>query len=154
MKLGDRADQQWARVERYFARFEALSRKGRIHDAASETYVDDVYSFFIQCYHLKDWIAADGTSPLQSAVREFGKRSQAFQVCRDLCLGVKHLNVVRPSSDLNDARLGRKGVEFNVSSGVFTMRVFVRVGSDEQDAFDIAKECMGEWRKFLGIEEA
>ena len=87
--IGQKVEEQWERVKRYFERFERLTRTGRIHDTNSENYVDDIYSFFIHCYHLKDWIEKDPSSPLRSDVNDFGKKSKSFQICRDLCLGCR-----------------------------------------------------------------
>ena len=149
MGIGQQAEEQWERVKRYFERFEKLSRTGRVHDSNSENYVDDIYSFFIHCYHLKDWIAGDPSSPLRDAVREFGKDSESFQICRDLCLGAKHLTVTSPGSDLAGHRLGRKHVEFNVSTRMLSMKVFVQTNDGEREAFDAAQKCMSEWEAFL-----
>ena len=147
--IGQKVEEQWERVKRYFERFERLSRTGRIHDTNSENYVDDIYSFFIHCYHLKDWIEKDPSSPLRTDVKSFGKKSKSFQICRDLCLGAKHLTVTSPTSDLATHELGRKRVNFNVSTRVLSMRVFVQTSAGEREAFDVAKKCMGEWEAFL-----
>jgi len=149
-RIGERAEEQWKRVKRYFQRFRDLSREGLIHNSNSETYVDDVYAFFVNCYHLKDWIQPDDTSPLRGSVGGFGRASSAFPICRDICLGVKHLVVDRPGSDLSEHRLGRRAVDFNASTGGFTMRVFVRLRTEEREAYEIAEQCMHEWSEFLG----
>jgi len=147
--IGQKVEEQWERVKRYFERFKRLSRTGRIHNTNSENYVDDIYSFFIHCYHLKDWIEKDPSSPLRTDVKSFGKKSKSFQICRDLCLGAKHLTVTSPGSDLATHQLGRKHVNFNVSTGVLSMRVFVQTNYGEREAFDVAKKCMSEWEAFL-----
>jgi len=147
--IGQKVEEQWERVKRYFERFESLSRTGRVHDINSENYVDDIYSFFIHCYHLKDWIAHDPSSWLRAAVESYGKKSDSFQICRDLCIGAKHLTLGNSRSDLVEHRLGRKHVKFNVSTGILTMRVFVRTKDGEREAFDIAEECMREWEAFF-----
>lgn len=149
MNIGQQVEEQWGRVKRYYERLEKLCRSGRIHDANSNEYVDDIYSFFIHCYHLKDWIREDTTSRLRSAVKDFGRDSESFQICRDLCNGVKHLKIRTPGSDLADPRLGRKEVAFNVSTGVLSMKVFVQTEDGEKEAFAVATECMTEWEEFL-----
>lgn len=154
MNIGQRAEEQWERTKRYFERFETLSRKGRIHDSNSENYVDDVYSFFIHCYHLKDWIAEDPSSPLQGTVRDFGRSSASFEICRDLCNGVKHLKVKDPRSNLTVHYLGRKHFRFNVAKRLISMSVFVQTADGEREAFDIARTCMAEWEAFFASKDA
>ncbi|MCX6101157.1 MAG: hypothetical protein NTV92_07020 [Candidatus Bipolaricaulota bacterium] len=147
--IGEKAEEQWMRVKRYFERLKMLSRAGRVHDAASENYVDDIYSFFIHCYHLKDWISGDPTSPLRDSVSSFGRDSESFQICRDLCNGAKHLALDSPHSDLAKPGLWRKHVDFKVSTRIFSMRIFVQTRAGEREAFEIAEECMREWQAFL-----
>ena len=47
--------EQFLRVKRYLERFARLNA-GVDHTQASPNYDDDVYSFFQNCHHLKDWI--------------------------------------------------------------------------------------------------
>jgi len=147
--IGQRVEEQWERVKRYFERFERLSRTGRIHDTNSENYVDDIYSFFIHCYHLKDWIQYDDSSSLKNAVVDFGRDSVSFQICRDLCLGAKHLHVGDPKSNLKDKKLGRKHFYYDVSSNVIRVTIFVETDAGEKEVLPIAEKCMSEWKEFL-----
>jgi hypothetical protein len=154
MNIGQRAEEQWERTKRYFERFETLSEKGRIHDTNSENYVHDVYSFFIHCYHLKDWIKNDPSSPLQPTAQDFGRKSVSFQICRDLCNGAKHLAVKHPGSNLTEHQLGRKHFKFNVSKRFISVRIFVNTINGEREAFDIARTCVAEWEAFFAAKDA
>ena len=49
-------EDQLARVERYLKRIENQDRD-------RTEYEDDLWSFFQNCWHLKDWIKNDGTIP-------------------------------------------------------------------------------------------
>lgn len=151
MTIGDQVEFQWERVRRYFDRFRELNDQGRLHDRPSDTYVDDIYAFFINCYHLKDWIANDPSSPFREAVKDFGRDSPNFQICRDLCIGAKHLAVNDPSSSLPEKKLGRKHWDFTPGQGksLIKLRIFVGTAPAEKDAFEIAENCMKEWEAFL-----
>jgi len=45
--------EQYDRMQRWYDKFAALNG-GRQHDMPSENYVDDIYAFFLNAYHLKD----------------------------------------------------------------------------------------------------
>ena len=59
--------EQFARMRRYLERFGEI-RAGRVHDRDSEHYLDDVYSFFLNCYHLKDWLIKIGRASCRERV--------------------------------------------------------------------------------------
>jgi hypothetical protein len=50
--------EQYERVKRWYGKFIALDQ-GRAHDVPSENYLDEIYAFFMNCYHFKDWIKND-----------------------------------------------------------------------------------------------
>ena len=63
--------EQWDRVRRWYLRFREIS-EGKLHDRSSDFYQDDIYAFFMNCYHLKDWIKKDPTaSSLSAEVEDF-----------------------------------------------------------------------------------
>jgi len=70
---------QWERLERFYKRFEDID-KGRIHNMESSNYEDEVYTFFIFCYHLKDWIKQDKKLNIQKKrVERFIKRNECLR---------------------------------------------------------------------------
>jgi hypothetical protein len=54
-------EEQWKRVGRWFERFSDTAR-GRDHNRESDAYQDEVYAFFLCCFHLKDWLKNDPVS--------------------------------------------------------------------------------------------
>src|SRR5262245_59886006 len=104
----DRVQEQWDRTKRYFARFEAID--GRMeHTVSSDHYIDDIYAFFQNCYHLKDWIKNDGTAPIakRNGVEGYINSHPCLQLCADLCNGLKHLKLNNPRSGSEPIRKGR-----------------------------------------------
>jgi len=61
--------EQYDRMKRWYIRFASLNQ-GRPHNVPSDNYLEDIYAFFMNCYHLKDWIKNDDTVPttVQQAV--------------------------------------------------------------------------------------
>ena len=50
--------EQWDRLVRSYERFAEID-KSRQHDTHSENYRDNVYVFFQNCHHLKNWLKKD-----------------------------------------------------------------------------------------------
>ena len=51
----ERYREQLARTRRYYERFKKLN-DGKAQEPSSEANMDDIYAFFQNCYHLKDWL--------------------------------------------------------------------------------------------------
>src|SRR2546422_4981759 len=84
--------EQHARVKRWYDRFAAIDQ-GRRHDQPSDYYLDDIYAFFLNCYHLKDWIRNDGTldAAVRKGVEAFITSNRPLSMCAEICNSLKHL---------------------------------------------------------------
>ena len=77
-------EQQWERVQRWFERF-SNTAGGRAHNRHSDSYQDEVYAFFLNCFHLKDWLKNDPASAVAAAgVENLVAGSTALSICADL----------------------------------------------------------------------
>jgi hypothetical protein len=54
--------EQWERVLRWYARI-SRTNEGREHTDGTDSYQDEVYAFFQNYFHLKDWIKNDSSVP-------------------------------------------------------------------------------------------
>lgn len=52
--------EQFERMKRWYERIKKIEQ-GRPHNLPSDHYHDEVYAFFMNCYHLRDWIEKDKT---------------------------------------------------------------------------------------------
>src|SRR5262249_2630752 len=54
---------------------------------------DDYYSFFVWCFHLRDWLQNDPAIPkiVGEAAKDFVNTNEALKLCADLANGIKHL---------------------------------------------------------------
>jgi hypothetical protein len=87
---------------------EQLDRVRRFHKRLRQPYgsrlefQDVMYSFFQNCWHLKDWIKNDTKLVSDTQRRAVDNAVHAagspFAICRDLCNGTKHLKLDHPSS--------------------------------------------------------
>lgn len=142
--------EQWNRVRRWYERFRETAR-GREHDRESEAYQDEVYAFFQNCHHLKDWLKNDDASRADVAdVEEFVSRSPDLLLCADLANGSKHLRLTRPRVDAN-TKVGRRDYALTLGSGVpkIAAKYEVQAAGKTHDAFELATRCMKEWEEYL-----
>jgi hypothetical protein len=59
---------------------------------------DDIYAFFINAYHVGDWMIADGFIE-ESHWDSYVKSTPDLALCRDFCNGVKHRQLRKYSDD-------------------------------------------------------
>src|SRR3972149_7932536 len=87
---------QWNRVQRYYGRSEKLRRKSKCYEL-TDFDQDDLLSFFMYAFYLRDWIA-------YSHEKIKGKLDELFKnfemgCCRNIANGFKHKKLSRPSID-------------------------------------------------------
>jgi len=122
------------------------------HDYADEyAFQDDVFTFFMHCFHLADWVEHDPVAPSKSKrkVRQALAVSTLFPKCRDIANGSKHLH-------LNDPKSGKGAryhhVEMTQRHGSMSWNydvVFDDGTGAPLSALRLALECVNEWRTIL-----
>lgn len=142
--------QQYNRVKRWYERLK-LVNESKKHDLPTDYYLDEVYAFFINCYHLKDWIKNDENSKVSSEeIEDFVKNSEPLKICGDICNGSKHLSINRPRNNSN-TRIGSR--HFALTLGGSSPTIYIKYdivsGNKTYDAFTLAIECLNEWKQFL-----
>ena len=147
--------EQLERTKRYFSRFSGIN-SGVSHSMASPNYDDDVYAFFQNCYHIKDWIKNDPCcSQWRGDVEEFINANDNLRICADLCNGLKHLKLTGPRSTENPQFAGnhislsiQEG--FSQPSGVgISITYRIATASGDMDAFDLASRCVRAWEDYI-----
>ena len=160
------ANQQLDRVKRFHERVKDNRNKEVL------PYEDDVISFFMHCWHLKDFIEYDPdcSDRLKRQVEKFCEKSEELQICRDLCHRSKHLqlNDSKRDADLkgrtisiytNSVHIAEDGTQETVGEAYGEVLVHVETdfcgiyGKRRQkfniDAIDLAGDLMNIWSKFL-----
>ncbi len=89
------------RMQRSYDRFREIN--SRLADKVSSDYEDDVYAFFMHCYHLKDWIKHDPSVKTRmpnmgTDVEQFINESEALSLCAALCNSLTRLELNRSHS--------------------------------------------------------
>jgi len=118
-------------------------------------HLDDFYSFFISCFHLKDWIKNDDAvrREVRDTVEQWVNESQWLRWCADIANGFKHLVINRSARESPDARLERvpaafqedafQADAFQVGGVIVTAHDFVC------DAKGMTDRCLDAWDEFL-----
>jgi len=142
--------EQFERVKRWWTRFNEIS-KGRVHLNNTDFSNDEIYAFFLNCYHLKDWIKNDpATEHLKDIVEDFIDKSNSLSICADLCNGLKHLKR-DPKRVRKNAKFGPKTHKLSLGNGPRIITISYTIVSDAGsfDAFEIASQCLVEWENFF-----
>lgn len=153
----------------YFEQFERTQRwyeilnKIRVSNAPEEQadyQVDNIYAFFMNCHHLRDWIINSKVLD-QKKVDDFRNLHIELKICRDLCNGPKHLKLDHPSiGDPSDQNILGKGVTLhkeyvpfgkssNTDLPLENSKYVIIADFKKFDVFKLADKCMELWEKFL-----
>ena len=146
--------EQYHRMYRWHERFKSINEK-REHSKDTAYYEDEIYAFFINCYHLKDWIINDPELKISAKqVEDFINDSEPLSVCHDICNGLKHLELKNPKIDKN-IQFGSKRFQLyiQVPSPIIKIDFEIRAGDKTYDSFTLATKCIGEWEKFFHIHK-
>ena len=142
--------EQFERLIRNYLRLARIDQ-GRQHDMHSDNYRDDVYSFFLNCYHLKDWLINDSGFPAASTeVENYINAHHELQLCADICNAHKHLQLNRPRSAENP-RVGGQQMDVKLGEGEQAIKIkfTIDTASGPRDAFELATKCLELWKQFI-----
>ncbi len=144
--------EQYDRMLRWHNRFATIAQ-GRAHDSASDNYVDEIYAFFLNCYHLKDWIKHDPAAPgtAQQAIEGYVSANRSLRLCADICNSLKHLRLTSSRSGENPT-FGQKHFALSLEPGqptTISLKYEVDTTAGPVDAFQLATECVAAWDGFL-----
>jgi hypothetical protein len=151
--------EQLKRVNRFYKKVKSFSHGG-MHQVDEEC-LDQIISFFLHCYHLKDWLEVSQPR-LQDEIRELFSKDRGkkhFLMCRDLVVGIKHLSVSNPKLDSGNPTIAHQSVTVYAGTGMSRYSWDISYDGQKYDVYDLAKQCMEEWEEFLkkhnlpGLEE-
>ena len=144
--------EQYDRMKRWWERFKNLD-EGRPHDADSDNYVDEIYAFFINCYHLKDWIRQDNgvAQSVRDNVEEYINQNRSLKLCADICNALKHLLLTRSPRSGEEPEFGKKqyGLKLGAAPATISLKYQVDTSKGPIDAFQLATGCVKAWDDFL-----
>lgn len=162
MYRGSAALEQFERTKRYLTRIENIyagifSSSG--HDR--EAYDDDVASFFIHCYHVRDWIIhLNKLGITAQQVDLYINEHKALKICADLANGSKHCKVTRSLRTARQPHIA--GTESQTSTWltgngggeVMQCKYVILSNTEFLDALQLARKCVQLWDSYIdGLRE-
>jgi hypothetical protein len=144
--------EQYDRMRRWYQKFVTLDQ-GRLHDVSSDNYVDDIYAFFMNYYHLKDWIRNDNkvAASVRKAVEPYVGSNRCLKLCGDICNSLKHLRL-KPKKKQRSGEspaFGKKQFRLDLGTTTIDLKYEVNTTTGPIDAFQLATECVDAWDTFL-----
>jgi len=117
----------------------------------------ELYTFFILCYHLKDWIINENPeckSLIEVKVNKFIKESSVLKICDQICQTIKHRKLTakqwKYSTPINFKlssvmTIGPPGMMSEAS----LKNAQITTERGEECCFSLAEECMNEWNRYF-----
>src|ERR1700734_285868 len=116
---------------------------------------DDMYFFFQNCWHLKDWIANDDDLPQSTryAIAQAAEKIESLKFCADLANGSKHLKL---KSARKGAWIGRLSITNDKGEAVSSVELRYAVYSDQgwstpANVTGFARQCIQDWKDLLAV---
>ena len=120
-----------------------------------QRYADDVFSFFLHCYHIKDWIAElNKLGITKKDIDRFIKQHEELKICGDLCNGTKHCQLSKDKPSWTGEQPHIISESFHSSGNndiLFKTKCKFQVLSMGKlyDALELAEKCMSLWDKYV-----
>jgi hypothetical protein len=149
---------QFARVRRSLARVENSSVNPQLElpPEKQTEYEDMLFTFFQNCWHLKDWIKNDSAAPrsLAGPIEQLCRRYQSLPLAADVANGTKHLRLDNP-------RLGARVVpeimvrltdSFVTGESTSQVRYVYKISDDRGNSFDaltVARQAVSDWETLI-----
>lgn len=134
---------QLERMKRWRQRLESLRGSGDLDHA-----FDVALAFFINCYHLRDWLHRSGGVE-SSDIDTLFASSLHLRIAADIANIAKHFDLTQPPRMTRQLSMAREYV--GPGEGWFGSDSALRVQSDgaTYDLAELAGECEEAWRGFL-----
>lgn len=148
--------QQLDLAKRYLQRMENIYEGVCVSDFYTrESCDDDVTSFFIHCYHIKDWIIQ--LSKLKTPPKHLDayiNSHKALMICADLANGSKHCKLtrsLRTAKQPHITGIQRQSTNIHSHEKKEKIRSKYTILNDTElyDALTLAKECISLWEAYM-----
>lgn len=149
--------EQLERTKRYHRRIKEIYSgiySSSVH--SEEAYDDDVVSFFIHCYHVRDWIVHLNRLGITARqVDSYIDSHRELRICADLANGSKHCKLTRSIRGDSQPHITGKQRHtsnwFTGSGGGEVMKCKYSIMSDGEsfDALELATECVLLWESYI-----
>jgi hypothetical protein len=151
---------QLDRVRRYLERINRIYAGTYVAVDSADYYDDEVVSFFIHCYHIRDWILQLSKLPISSKqIDDFINQHEELKICADFSNGEKHCSLRRSTRTGRQPHLAFREyrvTHYSPESGVSSIRKAkykILSGAKSFDVFELAKRCVELWEGFIAYQQ-
>jgi hypothetical protein len=148
--------EQLERSQRYLLRLRAVYAGVNSEIRSKQECEDDLLSFFMHCYHIRDWIIhLNMVSITAKQVDQFIDANECLKICADLCNGAKHCVLTRSARTGGQphfsGRQYKSSIWYSGSGGceITQAKYSIVTSSGALDALALAEECMQCWSDFV-----
>lgn len=151
--------EQRERVQRALARVQQLGVSSA-PPVNVDADLDEIYAFFLFCFHFRDWLKADPTVPrdIKDQVDPTVKNSEILSLCADIANANKHLKhsrrrwgVAKPGD--MQAEITRNWARLRDTNELQRLpdqaTYYVEVGAERWVVRVVAESAVREWDSFL-----
>jgi len=146
--------EQFNRVKRYHIRIQNIysgAYQTEWSDRISRE--DDVVTFFIHCFHLRDWIIhLNRVGVTAKEVDNFINKHLELKICADFANGSKHCTLTRTTrTKLRQPHIvtfEHKSL-LGLSEDSFKSKFQILSGRNVYDVLTLATQCVDLWEKFI-----
>ena len=144
--------EQLARAHRYLKRIRTIYSEAPHIGDAGDYHADDIFSFFIHCHHIGDWIATLNFPDITyHEVHSFIRFHPELCICSDMSNIAKHNHLTKRTKTRCRPYLSLKARHTaDINEVVSGMRGYlIVVGEHSYDALELAETCMKLWDWFV-----
>lgn len=149
--------EQIQRAQRYLERIRSFYKGVQAPYHSVNGFEDDLISFFMHCYHIRDWIIHLNRNGLTAKdVDEFINSYLELKICADFCNGSKHFKLSRGTRTDHQPQLASRNFEGwhfaslsgetkpNIEKANFT----ILANGKTHDALELAEKCYSLWVRY------
>lgn len=134
--------EQLARTRRWHLKTQEISRK---QNTLSEEELDVLFAFFMNSWHLYDWLKISNALSTDT-LDEFFRKNKTMKLCYDICIGAKHLRIDYPKGSFNQLIFAYN----DAGDGSEITRTQLILGNDgPHDLTGLADDCISAIESFL-----
>jgi hypothetical protein len=141
----DRANRYLNRLRQIYAGVPAKWEDRLAHE-------DDAYTFFVHCYHVRDWIIElNRAGATASVIDEYINSHTCLRICADLCNASKHCRLTRNTRTGSQPHIIYTEHEHGVIDQVQVLKSSFTIYAQGEtfDALDLAESCMQAWSDLI-----
>lgn len=172
-QYSEKLESQFKRLERFYNKSVDYF-SGESFSKSSEEVLDDIYSFFLVAYHLREWVKNEEkvSQKIKEKLPTFENEDSriGLQICRDICNGFKHSKLTEkykpndvdtkinqiggaiyrvPIKELEQANKKGETMHLKAEDAIFMGDFVVSFKDRNYELKGIIKECMYAWKKYF-----